>query len=41
MIFVILFKVLIEFICNVKNMEDAVKEMKYDTNKAPLGIYYI
>ncbi|CAB4016738.1 poly [ADP-ribose] polymerase 2-like, partial [Paramuricea clavata] len=28
---------LIELICNVKRMEEAVKEMKYDTNKAPLG----
>ncbi|XP_028392004.1 poly [ADP-ribose] polymerase 2-like [Dendronephthya gigantea] len=28
---------LIELICNIKNMEEAVKEMKYDTNKAPLG----
>ena len=30
-------QVLIELICNVKTMEEAVKEMKYDTNKAPLG----
>ena len=24
-------------ICNVKAMEDTVKELKYDTKKAPLG----
>jgi poly [ADP-ribose] polymerase len=24
-------------ICDVKSMEDAVKEMKYDAKKAPLG----
>ena len=29
---------LIELICNVQAMEEAVKEMKYDTKKAPLGI---
>lgn len=28
---------LIELICNVQAMEEAVKEMKYDTKKAPLG----
>ncbi|KAI8496848.1 Poly [ADP-ribose] polymerase 2 [Branchiostoma belcheri] len=28
---------LIELICNIQTMEDAVKEMKYDTKKAPLG----
>ncbi|XP_046842103.1 poly [ADP-ribose] polymerase 2-like [Xenia sp. Carnegie-2017] len=28
---------LIELICNVKTMEETVKEMKYDTNIAPLG----
>ncbi|XP_065908564.1 poly [ADP-ribose] polymerase 2-like isoform X2 [Dysidea avara] len=28
---------LIELICNVKEMEEAVIEMKYDTKKAPLG----
>ena len=28
---------LIELICNVKEMEEAVLEMKYDANKAPLG----
>ena len=28
---------LIELICNVQAMEDAVVEMKYDTKKAPLG----
>lgn len=28
---------LIDLICDVKSMEDAVKEMKYDAKKAPLG----
>ncbi|KXJ26869.1 Poly [ADP-ribose] polymerase 2 [Exaiptasia diaphana] len=28
---------LIELICNVQAMEEMLKEMKYDTNKAPLG----
>ena len=28
---------LIELICNVQEMEEMLKEMKYDTNKAPLG----
>ena len=28
---------LIHLICNVQAMEDAVKEMRYDTRKAPLG----
>lgn len=31
------FQSLIELICNVQAMEDAVKEMKYDIKKAPLG----
>ena len=28
---------LIKLICDVKAMENAVMEMKYDANKAPLG----
>ena len=28
---------LIELICNVKAMEEAVMEMQYDAKKAPLG----
>ncbi|EDO26345.1 predicted protein, partial [Nematostella vectensis] len=28
---------LVELICNVQAMEEALKEMKYDTKKAPLG----
>ena len=28
---------LVELICNVQSMEEAVIEMKYDTKKAPLG----
>jgi poly [ADP-ribose] polymerase len=28
---------LIEMICDVKSMEETIKEMKYDTKKAPLG----
>ncbi|KAK3701458.1 hypothetical protein QZH41_014541 [Actinostola sp. cb2023] len=28
---------LVELICNVQAMEEMLKEMKYDTNKAPLG----
>ena len=28
---------LINLICDVKTMEDAVMEMKYDSEKAPLG----
>jgi poly [ADP-ribose] polymerase len=28
---------LIELICNVTEMEKALKEMKYDSQKAPLG----
>ena len=28
---------LIELICNVKAMEEAVMEMQYDVKKAPLG----
>ena len=28
---------LIELICNVQAMEEMLKEMKYDTKKAPLG----
>jgi len=39
------FQNLIDLICDVKSMEDAVIEMKYDAKKAPLGkninIYYI
>ena len=30
---------LIELICNVKAMEEAVMEMQYDAKKAPLGGY--
>ena len=30
-------QLLVELICNVKAMEDMLKEMKYDTQKAPLG----
>ena len=30
-------QLLIELICNVKAMEEMLKEMKYDTQKAPLG----
>lgn len=30
-------RVIIELICDVKCMEEAVVEMKYDANKAPLG----
>lgn len=30
-------KALIELICDVKAMEEAVVEMKYDARKAPLG----
>lgn len=30
-------QMLIELICNVQAMEEMLKEMKYDTNKAPLG----
>jgi poly [ADP-ribose] polymerase len=29
---------LIEFVCNVHEMESILKEMKYDSKKAPLGI---
>ena len=32
---------LIELICNVKAMEGAVMEMKYDTKKAPLGEVFL
>jgi len=28
---------LVELLCNIKEMEEAVMEMKYDTKKAPLG----
>ena len=28
---------LVQLICDVKSMEDAVMEMKYDARKAPLG----
>lgn len=28
---------LIELICNIQAMEEMLKEMKYDTNKTPLG----
>ena len=31
---------LINLICDVKTMEDAVMEMKYDSEKAPLGTMY-
>ena len=31
------FQALIDLICDVKQMEAAVKEMKYDARKAPLG----
>ncbi len=30
---------LIELICNVSEMENLLKEMKFDAEKAPLGIY--
>ncbi|EDO46480.1 predicted protein [Nematostella vectensis] len=30
---------LVELICNVQAMEEALKEMKYDTKKAPLGSF--
>jgi len=30
-------QILVEMLCNVKEMEDAVLEMKYDAKKAPLG----
>ena len=30
-------QVLIELICNVQSMEEAVVEMKYDVKRAPLG----
>lgn len=30
-------QMLIELICNVQAMEEMLKEMKYDINKAPLG----
>lgn len=30
-------RALIELICDVKTMEEAVVEMKYDAHKAPLG----
>lgn len=29
---------LIELICNIQAMEEILKEMKYDTKKAPLGL---
>lgn len=32
---------LIELICNVTEMENMLKEMKYDAKKAPLGTYYL
>ena len=32
---------LVELICNVQAMEEMLKEMKYDTRKAPLGNYGI
>ena len=35
-----LFQDLINLICDVKSMEEAVKEMKYDAKKAPLGIAF-
>ena len=28
---------LIDLICNLQDMEDMLKELKYDTKKAPLG----
>lgn len=31
------FKDLLTMICDVKSMEDTVREMKYDCVKAPLG----
>ena len=33
-----LFQDLIQLICDVKSMEEAVVEMKYDAKKAPLGL---
>ena len=38
---VIFFQNLIDLICDVESMEDAVKEMKYDAKKAPLGKKYL
>ena len=35
--FLLQFQNFIDLICDVKSMEDAVKEMKYDAKKAPLG----
>lgn len=35
--FVIFWQTLIELICDVKSMEEAVCEMQYDAKKAPLG----
>ena len=32
---------LVKLICDVKQMESAVMEMKYDANKAPLGMNFI
>ena len=32
-----MFQKLIKLICDVKSMEDAVVEMKYDAKKVPLG----
>ena len=29
---------LVELICNIQAMEEILKEMKYDTKKAPLGL---
>ena len=35
------FQALIQLICDVKAMEEAVVEMKYDAKKAPLGLLVI
>lgn len=36
--FLSFYQALVELLCNVKEMEEAVVEMKYDTKKAPLGM---
>ena len=37
-LFCFYFQTLIDLICDVKQMEEAVMEMQYDAKKAPLGI---
>ena len=34
------FQTLVDLICDVKQMEEAVVEMQYDCKKAPLGNIY-